>query len=67
MKIIKIKYCIDCHHRLSYQKEDKLRGTYCDLKDKDIKDEWAIPKWCPLEDFIPVSTKRRSNGKTKDQ
>ncbi len=51
MKIIKIEFCADCPCRLAYKKEDDSNGCYCNKKDKEIKDSYSIPGWCPLEDY----------------
>lgn len=52
IKIFKVDECFQCPHILSGMNYEKgIRDHDCDKKEREIKDPYSIPKWCPLEDY----------------
>lgn len=53
MKIIKVKSCVDCPNRHTYEAAPFCGPpykSYCHGEGKDIPDITEIPDWCPLPD-----------------
>lgn len=57
-KAFVVDECFQCPHFFkAYNHNADKTDFVCDKKDREVKNPYAIPKWCPLPDYIKKEAK----------